>query len=545
LLTVHRGAFGAARNDDWSYARVVFNFARDGHFRVDGWIQTMLVGHTLLAWPLIEIAGDSIRALQIFGLASAAIGVMLCYVVLRRIVSPAFSAIACLALVLGPVFGSLSVSYMTDTTAFAAQMATLYCGLRALETRGPDRSPWLAAAAVVGVLAFSIREYAIVAFPAIAIVALARAWTDRTARRRVLTICYVFAAVAVALLLWRRSLPNTLSPALDLRPGLGDLRQLARFWVTLGLFVSPIAVAISPVRAWSAAWRSSRAGATAALIVGFVCVALSKAGFIGNYVTERGSYPNTTAVSVAPTIIPVPLFDVARVVGAYALFIALLVLAAALADGITRRRGDPVGVLRAALSRHDAVSVLVAFSALLTFAYVVVIIATTGTFFDRYLIPLVPIDVALLAIAARRGALFWTAPLRVAAVALLCYGAFGFVFVDAAATVDGAKWRAAERLVSEGYRAPTIDAGYEWFGLHQSDDVVPDWQHRRGELATRLFSARPVCARVVLSGNEQGARLAERRNPPIFRSTSRTLLGREVIAVAVQVDPCRTGEGQG
>ena len=116
---------------------------------------------------------------------------------------------------------------MTDARSFAAQAATLLFGACALETRSPASSRWLVAAAAAGLLAFSIREYAIVAFPAVAFVALARSWPNHTERARVAAVAVGYICVAIVLLAWRRTLPNTVTPALDLRPGPSDLRALA------------------------------------------------------------------------------------------------------------------------------------------------------------------------------------------------------------------------------------------------------------------------------------------------------------------------------
>ena len=332
IITSIHGAYGAARNDDWSYSRVAFDFADNHRFHVDGWIQTILVGHTLLAWPIIAVAGKSLAALQLLGLGAAIAGTVFCYALLRRCLTPAWSAIACLTLVLGPVFGSLAMSYMTDTTSFAAQGATLLFGARALETRSPARSRWLLAAAAAGLLAFSIRECDR-GVPGCAFVALARSWPNRAERARITTIAIGYICLAVLLLAWRARCPHGLARA---RPSTwpGRPGALARFAVTLGLFVSPVAFAISPIRAVSAAWRSNRLLAVAALALAAACLLGSKASFIGNYVTERGSYPNTTIVQGPLAVIPSPVYSFARAFGAYALCIALLVLARALARGI-------------------------------------------------------------------------------------------------------------------------------------------------------------------------------------------------------------------
>ena len=97
ILTSIDGAYGAARNDDWSYFRVAFAFVDNHRFHVDGWIQTILVGHTLLAWPIIAVVGKSLAAvLQLLGLGAAIAGMFFCYALLRRCLTPAWSAIVCL-----------------------------------------------------------------------------------------------------------------------------------------------------------------------------------------------------------------------------------------------------------------------------------------------------------------------------------------------------------------------------------------------------------------------------------------------------------------
>jgi 4-amino-4-deoxy-L-arabinose transferase-like glycosyltransferase len=544
LASAH-GAFGAARNDDWSYFRVAFDFADDQRFHVDGWIQTMLVGHTVLAWPIVELFGESIRALQLLGVTAGAVGTVCAYALVRRFLTPAPAVLACLTLLWGPVYGSVAVSYMTDTTAFATQALTLLVGVRALETRSSTRSRWLlVAAAGLGLLAFSIREYAVVAFPAVLVVGFLRSRRDTEARARLVPVAVGFASAALFLFAWRRSLPNTISPSLDLRPGIGDLRQLMRFALTLGLFVSPAAFAISPIRALSRSWASNRVLTASALGAGIVCVLGSNGTLLGNYVTAAGSYQNTTVVRTSPSVIPGLMFSLARGLGAYALCIALLVLVRAIADAVpVVRSGRALPAFSRHADAHPGLAVVALFSGSISAVSLLVIAATTGTFFDRYLIPLVPFLAALLILGGRTYQVLWRSPARVAATGLAVFAVLGFVYVDAAATVDGAKWRAAKQLVEAGFRPATIDAGYEWFGLHQSDDVVPDWEDRPGALATRLFSPRPVCATVVLHGTERGARSTANGETVLLRSDEHTLLGRKVIVMAIRgPDDCSPQE---
>ena len=62
---------------------------------------------------------------------------------------------------------------MTDATAFTAQVVTLLLGVRAVESRPTSRG-LLVASAISGLVAFSIRDYTIVAFPAVWVIAWAR-----------------------------------------------------------------------------------------------------------------------------------------------------------------------------------------------------------------------------------------------------------------------------------------------------------------------------------------------------------------------------------
>jgi hypothetical protein len=349
-----------------------------------------------------------------------------------------------------------------------------------------------------------------------------------------MVIATAFVLASLVLFVWRRSLPNAVPMKLDLHPGVSDLEQLAKYAVTLGLFLSPAALAVSPVRAARTAWRTNPALTLLAVAGVGMALLVSGARLLGNYVTAQGGYPSATVVRVAPDVIPSSLYSLARVLGAYALCIGALVIVPAITEGISHVRAGRGASFIESARTAPAPTLLTVFVGGLAIVYVFVIAATTTTFFDRYLVPLVPAGVALLIAGARRYDLCWRASWRVAAGALVVYGAIGFVYVDAAATVDGAKWRAAEQLEDMGYPARTINAGYEWFGLHQRDDVEPGWQDRAGPLATRLFTPRPVCATVVLNGTEAAATRTARNAEVIRRWDAKTLLGRDVILQAVR-----------
>jgi hypothetical protein len=89
-------------------------------------------------------------------------------------------------------------------------------------------------------------------------------------------------------------------------------------------------------------------------------------------------------------------------------------------------------------------------------------------------------------------------------------------------------------LVEDGFAPETINGGYEWFGFYQPDDVTIGRTEPSESLGTRLFSPRPVCATVVLNGNERGARQTEAREELLSRVDERTLLGRRVVVMSVR-----------
>jgi hypothetical protein len=147
----------------------------------------------------------------------------------------------------------------------------------------------------------------------------------------------------------------------------------------------------------------------------------------------------------------------------------------------------------------------------------VAILTTTAPFYDRYLIGLVPFVAALAIDSVRSRHLVARRASVLAAVALGVLCLIGLTFVDAAATVDGAKWQLARAVQHQGYQSAVIDGGQEWFGYHQRGDIhVRPRIMGRGYWVT-LFSARPTCvmltleppARAHVSGAQVPPRLLE------------------------------------
>ncbi|MBU6280557.1 MAG: glycosyltransferase family 39 protein, partial [Actinomycetales bacterium] len=216
-LTAVHGALGIPRNDDWSYLRVALDLAETGQVQLTGWVQMFFIGQAVLAQPVITLTAGSTAALQIFVAALAVASLVLAYDLARRILPPALAALAVLPLALGPMFGSLALSFMTDIPALFLTLITLSFGAATLNANGRRRSILLACAAASGVFAFTIREYGLLAWIAVALTVLWQIFTERTtprSSRNVLPVILLFGSslVAAALLwAWRSQLPGTLA----------------------------------------------------------------------------------------------------------------------------------------------------------------------------------------------------------------------------------------------------------------------------------------------------------------------------------------------
>ena len=501
------GALGVARNDDWAFLRVTWHLADTGVFRLNGWPQMAFVGQAVVALPVVAIFGRSVVALQVLVALLGACGVSWSYLILRRFLSVGLAVLACAALLLGPIFGSLSVSFMTDVPAFALMALTLLLGLEALERRVIS-IPLLLGSAAAGLLAASVREYAVAAFGAVLIVALraARRERARALSARLIKVALGFGSALAVLLLWRHSLPHDFSTTLigsvdHVTNAVGS--TLPRALMTAAVLVVPATLVVSPRRLWWRSWHASRAGTITALVAGAVLVlAAGSEPFVGNYLTQRGSYPAILS-GHAPELLGGPRWSLVRVAAGYSLVVALLIAVVA---------------VRGRRSAHTpAVAITGVFCLLLAVLHAVAVMFTNAPFGDRYLIVFVPFVMGLLLSTIRDEDLFVRTPTRLPVVlGIVVFVFVGLVFVDASATLDGAEWRAGERAEALGIPAATIDGGFAWFGYHQAARDRSRGRHPRSHLVDT--AVRPTSGlrdrRICANGPTADPRDADRPQHP-------------------------------
>lgn len=480
LLALRGGALGIPRHDDWAFEQVAAGFAQHHGIALNGWEQMFFLGQVLIAWPVLALTGGSITALQLLVVLMGAASLVLSYVLVRAFLPALLALLAMACLAVGPVMGTVSTSFMSDVPALALEVAALLLGLRAL-TAGRRADAWLVAALLVAMLAFTVREYAAAVVVALAVhvglQALQSASWRPYARRAALLV--VWFAVAAVLYRWRASLPFTV-----LRPvaAQGDPTPAALLYgvVTLGALVAP-ASAVGLVVLVRRRHERRRLALLVVLLAdaALLVVLLTRRAFVGNYFSNEGSYSWTLPGS-PPDVLPIPVWVVISVAATVsAAYLVALALDTAL-DVLSS--SDPV---RRALAAGPAVVLSAAFAGA-TLVLVLGARAVGATeLYDRYLLPIVPV-VAALALRpvavelAHRGEPSWgphgrgrRQVLAVAAVGTVVFAAVGLSYVDAAATLDGAKWRLAAQVQrATGVPAADIDGGFEWYAANQGSRVL-------------------------------------------------------------------------
>ena len=499
--SVH-GALNIPRDDDWSYLKTAFTFYRTGVIDLNGWAYTTLIGQVLLAWPLIAIFGESILALQLMVAVFGIVGIVLLYVLLRRIASVRISALALITLVVGPIFGTVSTNFMTDMPVFTLQLATLMLGVVALERKQPV--PWLAGASLAGIAAFSIRQSGIVALVAVYVMFAVRWRLGGRSFVPLVAWAAGIAAVVLPIYVYRQSLPNGVYTALDFppfpRPGLDDrLVTLARSLTTVSLMAAPAFLLISPPAVVRSAWRRSRTTTMLALAVAAFVVVLAGTSLLGNHVHPFGD--TWMAAGPGARLLPLTVFRVLVATAAATFVVATLLLL--LGIGHMRdlvRKSSWHSVTDTAVSGYPTPTLLFGFAIATFLVNALATLALGAPFIDRYLIVAVPFAVVgIVGLARRLGVSTRRSKSAVVVVGTIVWATFGLLVVDFAATVDGAKWDFGRQAVMAGVSAPNLDAGVEWFGFHQTTESSSLSDIPGRTWWTTRFPDQPVCATVEIA----------------------------------------------
>jgi hypothetical protein len=500
-----RSVLGIARNDDWILLRDALATHSTGTLVLDPWTTAMSIGQVLGAQPVIAVTGGSVTALQILVTVVGSLGLVATYLFCRRLLPVPRAGLVLAMVLLGPLYATLAISFMSDVPTMALMMAALFAGGIALETR-EVRWAALGLALVAALAAFSIREYAAAVPIALAsTAALTHHRRTRRDNRIVLVSVALWVVPAMALLAIRAHITLSTWMGSDTAsgPDIGIVERLTL--VTRGLAtLSFLLAATAPLLLASLLHRAGRgwaigSAAGALVIAGALWVAPNRIQHlyapVGNYVRDTASYSADTLPGPSPLLI-----------GGHTWALLVAGTVASLAVGVTAlvihicARGRRWATWDSRRAGSSGVWTLLAVNAGVTYVGLVLAVSFTRGVqpFDRYFLPALPL------LAAGLLARIPETPLTrrtivVVASATVPILLSGLVWVDSTAVTDALKWHTGREVSATGVSAQTVDAGYEWFGWHQpglpvtgapferdiAEDGVNWWVH--------LFGAAEVC----------------------------------------------------
>ncbi len=452
-LSAAAGAIGIPSNDDWVYMRAAGSLFRTGSIDIPGHTAAF-VGQLVMVQPLLWFSGGNPWAFTAFGLVMALIGVASTYLLARRFVGTGSAVLVVLLVVAFPGFARETASFMTDVPAYALAVLCLLLGTRWLE--GEGRRVTLVASLGAGLLAVSIREFAIAA-PAAIVVA---AWARHRAEERVWLagVSGILAAGIACVLIVASSVPGRVAP---LTPDLWRLILLGPAFTTLAAVLLPAAALAMGRRLATFSPEQILLGAGLVLLV-FI---LPYGSLVGNLWMPNGVAGDALLGGTRGPVIGARGWALS---GQLALFAAILVAALALRWGqrnLARVTSLSTAMGRAIRIARSREAPLVLF--LVAYAAELVVFAPVSGIFDRYLYPMVPAAAILFLRGPAQPSRFGRSR-AFAHAAFAWLAASAFVIAANSFAYDAARYREGEAAVAMGYDAQTVDAGLEWVGYHAS-----------------------------------------------------------------------------
>ena len=192
------------------------------------------IGQLVMVQPLLWLSGGNAWAFTAFGLVMMSIGVASTYLLARRFVGIGSAVMVVLLVLVFPGLAREAATFMTDVPAFALRCSA--CSWARGGSRARADGVTLVASLGAGLLAVSIREFAIAAPAAILVAAWAR---NRAEERAWLAgVSAILAAGVACVLVVAASAPGRGVAPLTPDPGIG---LLGPAFTTLAAVVLPAA----------------------------------------------------------------------------------------------------------------------------------------------------------------------------------------------------------------------------------------------------------------------------------------------------------------
>jgi hypothetical protein len=498
------GALGIPRSDDWSYLLTMYRWLEDGKLTFNGWVSMTLMGQVLIAAPIAAIFGRNITLIQLLTAMMGLVGLLGVVWIGRQVVRPVWWAVFVAATIaVGPLWGPLAPTFMTDVPAFTFQMLSLAAAIIAFRSRPVALRP-LAISVALGFVGVSIRQYAVIPVIAILIVAALTliATKDWRRLRGVAVIAGVFAFATLVLLVWWSGLPDSksLSPTVpNLHLISGMLIKDAGFLRLTGLLLLPVVALAGPVaivrRAWAA---SSRLTIGLTIIAGawlaVMYARVPRTPFVGNYVAREGVLSTDVLAGNRPNVIPSSLFNLLVIVGSLAGIVIVLAAVPFLMDLPRRVRERDV-------APQDPAAAVLGF-VIAGFAAAYSIAITTGLpVYDRYALPVLPLVALLVLRSTRREPreVRSAPPRRIwAGVTIALLAVLGLTYTVDSASFDGTRWEVSQMATDAGYKSLQVGGGFEWLSYHRAHGPLYRWDFAK-DRPVQLKRYTPPCVNVLIN----------------------------------------------
>jgi 4-amino-4-deoxy-L-arabinose transferase-like glycosyltransferase len=460
-------------SDDWEYARTAQTLLATGRFERSPLVQATAFFPALWGALFSAVFGLTFTALRLSTLPLGLGTVLAFYGLLGELdFDPARRLLGALTFMAGPLFVFLTHSFMTDMPFLFWLMLGLWLSLRALRLKRVSLAFW---GSLCAALAFLTRQLGLALPLAFTLVILIhRPRSDWPRWLAAITALPIFAAV---LFYSWQSLSGQTTWADAAITGSGTLQFLLRpqtplelarrvviIAVTLSLYLAPLWVAALPALpdAWRALGRSGRRRQI--ILLGLTLFLFGSSLYFGargewwpylnDSVTKAGLRPFLAHYGYVygdrrPPFFPQPVWIGFTLVGA-ACAVVLGAIAITRAAPTLLQRTDP------------KLHLLLLYTLTLTLPTLLF-----ALFYERYILPFIPIAIILLLDAMRRVRLsLWSG-----AVGLLVMGVFSIALMWDYWGWHEVRWAAAEKLVAEGVSLDHVDGGNEWDGWYLSSEA--------------------------------------------------------------------------
>jgi hypothetical protein len=452
-LAAAAGAVGIPTVDDWVYTRGADSLFRTGVVTLPGHT-TAAIGQLLLVQPLLWLSKGEPWAYPVFGLVMVGVAITFTFLLARRFLELPAATFTVGVLLAFPGLEREGASFMTDIPAFALSIMCLWLGTIWLQGQGGRAV--LVGSIGIGVLALSIREFAVAAPLAVAVTA----WIRGTPRDRIwLTGLLVVLLAAIAGVLAIAGSTNRLLPGAPQDSLALSVAFIGGAFATINVVLLPLIIVAARSRISS---LTSRQFVTAS-VVGLLVVLSPTGVLIGNYWTVTGIGSDLLLAGYRDDVFPGRIWAlyeqlaILSTVLIVAMFLGFAARNVLLVRGLAASAARAIGAI---MSWHAPLPLFLALYAAELIAY-----TPFGPILDRYLFPIVPAAAILLLRVSGRS-------LQMGRGLALSHAAFAWIAISAlllaanSFAYDAARWREGQAAVMAGYDANTVDAGYEWVGYH-------------------------------------------------------------------------------